>query len=495
MDNTVAVPLWVFVGLIILALWAALDRLVLPSLRWYFRWRVNRIIDELNKRLQLRINPFKLTKRQVLIERLMYDAEVLAVAQSHAAEHGMRHVEVMREVRQYAREIVPSFNAFAYFRIAYWLARRLAQSLYRVRLAYADDVGLSEVPPNASVVFVMNHRSNMDYVLVTYLVADRAALSYAVGEWARVWPLQTLIRSLGAYFVRRDASNVLYRKVLARYVHMATAGGVVQAIYPEGGLSLDGSMRSPKVGLLRYMLSGFDANAERDLVFIPVGINYDRVLEDRTQLSKGTIGGEKKGWGFAARTLFGFALGNLARIVTRRWYRMGYAGVGLGTPVSLREVLSARGLHGRTLSEADLSTLVPDLAAVLMKSVERMVPVLPVSLVATAILDQENAARANAESGVYQPSVDSGGIGDGMTAFELKAAVNALVVEFEQCGAHVHIPRQDRDYAVSVGLRMLVLRGAVVEDRDVYHARTQERPLLEYYANSIRHFRRDRNPS
>ena len=55
--------------------------------------------------------------------------------------------------------------------------------------------------------------------------------SYAVGEWARVWLLQSLIRSMGAYFIRRDSRDALYRKVLSRYVHMATASGVVQAIF------------------------------------------------------------------------------------------------------------------------------------------------------------------------------------------------------------------------------------------------------------------------
>jgi glycerol-3-phosphate O-acyltransferase len=59
----------------------------------------------------------------------------------------------------------------------------------------------------------MNHRSNMDYILVAFLAAERTALSYAVGEWARIWPLQTLIRALGAYFVRRKSGNPLYRKV------------------------------------------------------------------------------------------------------------------------------------------------------------------------------------------------------------------------------------------------------------------------------------------
>ena len=145
------------------------------------------------------------------------------------------------------------------------------------------DEGLAAVPEGATVVFLMNHRSNMDYVLVSYLVAEKTALSYAVGEWARVWPLQTLFRAMGAYFIRRDSRSPLYRKVLERYVGMATAGGVTQAVYPEGGLSRDGRLRPPRLGILDYMVRSFDP-AGRDLVFVPVGLNYDRVLEDRTLL-------------------------------------------------------------------------------------------------------------------------------------------------------------------------------------------------------------------
>ena len=65
------------------------------------------------------------------------------------------------------------------------------------------DPKIGKIDPKATVIFVMNHRSNMDYVLVTWLVANRSALSYAVGEWARVWPLSGLIRAMGAYFIRR----------------------------------------------------------------------------------------------------------------------------------------------------------------------------------------------------------------------------------------------------------------------------------------------------
>ena len=151
---------------------------------------------------------------------------------------------VAQRVDRYAREIVPAFNAYLYFRVGYWLAKALAKLLYRVRLGYTDNAALAAVNPKSTVVFVMNHRSNMDYVLVAFLAAERAALSYAVGEWARIWPLQQLIRSMGAYFVRRNSGDPLYRTVLQRYVQMAAEAGVPQAVYPEGGL-VDGRQAAP----------------------------------------------------------------------------------------------------------------------------------------------------------------------------------------------------------------------------------------------------------
>src|SRR5213075_3279228 len=114
--------------------------------------------------------------------------------------------------------------------------------------------------------------------------------------------------STGAYFVRRSSGDPLYRRVLERYIHMATSSGVPQAVYPEGCLSRDGRLRPPKLGLLDYMLRGFDPQGDRDLVFIPVGINYDRVLEDRTLLLKLEVTGEPRGILSSSGVALGFVV-------------------------------------------------------------------------------------------------------------------------------------------------------------------------------------------
>ncbi|MBL6612643.1 MAG: 1-acyl-sn-glycerol-3-phosphate acyltransferase, partial [Reyranella sp.] len=284
MGEPVTVPLWLFVAIAAFAAWSLLDRLLIPSGRWFLRRRLNRLIDRVNRRLAVEIKPFQLTKRQVLIDRLVYDPQVVAAANDYARDNRVPREVAMAEVQRYAREIVPTFNAYIYFRIGYSIARAVARFLYRVRLGFADARTMSGVPPGTTVVFVMNHRSNMDYVLVAFLAAERTALSYAVGEWARIWPLQQLIRSMGAYFVRRNSNSPIYRRVLERYVHMATEAGVAQAMYPEGGLSRDGRLREPKLGLFDYMLKSFDPKGSHDIVFVPVALNYDRVLEDRTLL-------------------------------------------------------------------------------------------------------------------------------------------------------------------------------------------------------------------
>ena len=76
---------------------------------------------------------------------------------------------------------------------------------------------------------------------------------------------------------------------------------------------------------------------------------------------------------------------------------------------------------------------------------------------------------------------------DGSILDELTFRAQTLLERLRAAGAHVYIPRQDLDYAFTVGLRMLTLRRLVEESDGLYRAREDELPLLAYYANSIAH--------
>ncbi len=430
--------------------------------------RRERAIGSLNERLALPIAPFKLAGRRDLVAQLMLDPTVQSAVAAEARATGETVRAVERRAQRYAREIVPAFNAALYFRVGTRLARKLSTALYRVRVGASDIAALQGIEPGAAVVFVINHRSNMDYVLVTYLAARSSALSYAVGEWARAPGLAQLIRLMGGYFIRRGSGNQLYRRVLARYVHIATASGVTQAVFPEGGLSRDGRLQPAKLGLLAYMVADFDPAGARDIAFVPVGLNYDRVLEDRVLLAAAAEAepGKRPRFAFRLPVFLGFVGRTIGGRLIGRWYRNGYACVSFGKPVSLRQYMREQALDFRIMPEPVRNERIAGLAAVLMAEVGRAVPALPVSLVAAALL------RADKRS---------------LSTLDLKLAVAALMVRLRETGGQVYVPRADEEYAVDVGMRMLELRHIVANNDGVVEIVAGQEELLGYYANALEH--------
>jgi glycerol-3-phosphate O-acyltransferase len=434
MLQTVEIPVWVLVVALALAAIAALERIIGPGLRWFLRRRMERVVARVNARLERKVEPFKIMRRQDMVVRLLYDPKVLEAIAEHAAETGAPGEVVMEEARAYAREIVPGFSALFYFGFATRAARWLSSVFFRVRVGQVAQE-LSAIDPKATVIFVMNHRSNMDYVLVTWLVANRSAISYAVGEWARVWPLNLLIGAMGAYFIRRNSRNALYRRILARYVQLATAEGVTQAIFPEGGLSLDGRVGEARMGLLSYVVAGFDP-AGRDVVFVPVGLAYDRVLEDSLLVQAGQ-GTARRFRPPVARLIWEAARIGFKHAGGRR-HLFGTAAASFGPPLSLRAFLGQGG---------DVAAL----GARLMIDIERVIPILPVPLVAASIAN-------------------------GVSVPELAEALR-------QRGAILKLPPGGVAQAETEGMAMLQLRGVLGAAGEILPDQAR---MLEFYANPVR---------
>ena len=444
MTTTVELPLWLVVLALSLAAIAALERVLMPSARWFLRRRAERMVTRLNTHLARPIQPFRLMARADRIVQLTYDRQVVQAAMDHARETGTPEPVAFEAARRAAREIVPGFSALLYFGVATKAARWLSRALYDVRVGRVDAT-LAQIDREATVVFVMNHRSNMDYVLVTWLVANRSALSYAVGEWARVWPLSAMIRAMGAVFVRRSSRDALYRRVLARYVQTITAEGVTQAIFPEGGLSLNGRVGAAKVGLITYILQDFGPG-HRDVVFVPVGIAYDRVLEDRVLVEAAARGDRRFSAGWLGVLSF------LARMARRKWQGrytgFGTAAVSFGAPLSLRGWLEGHAPDPEMLSAA------------LMARVQEVVPALSVPLVAAAI---RTGARDVAA---------------------VTASVSAMVGLLHARGVPVELPDGGEEVAVRQGLNTLIARG-IVSDEGGFHIVPDKADLGAFQAASV----------
>lgn len=444
--QTISMPVWAFVLILLFAAVTFASHFLFPSVRWFFRKRAVRVIAKLNMRLTRPIEPFKLARRYDMIQRLIYDPDVTQAVSDYAREEGIPENVAFEKARHYAREIVPSFSATAYFTVGMRLARWLTKALYRVRLGAFDRDALGKIDPNATVIFVMNHRSNMDYVLVTHLVSRAGTLSYAVGEWARVWPLSSVIKMLGAYFIRRRSRGSLYRRVLARYVQLATEGGVTQAMFPEGGLSLTGQVGEARLGLLSYIVTNKPKNG-RDVIFVPVGLNYDQTLEDRFLINAGKTGKRRfrpSAWSVVRScAVYGWWR------ITGKFHGFGVASVGFGVPLELSSI-----------PESEDRTQV--VATELMSRIKAVVPVLAAPLVARALINQPEKSRT-----------------------ALIGAISTMVDDLRR--KSMPLPRRDIGAMVDDTLARFALRGIVSVSGQHVTIMPDQAGVLAYYAATISH--------
>jgi glycerol-3-phosphate O-acyltransferase len=333
---------------------------------------------------RIRIDRFKLKRRHAAIELEVFGSrQVVEAIRDYAKAHHVSIDIATKQARTYLREIVPKFNLLAYYRLGAPIARAIMHFLYRPVVERKTLRDFNETAPrNASVVYIINHRSNADYVLVAHMLFKFISLSYAVGEWARVWPLNHLFKWFGAYFIRRRYREPLYHAVLASFVQTITKNHVTQGVFIEGGLTRDGAFQKPKLGMLDYIVSAKrDPEFSGPLVIIPTAINFDRVLEDRN-LTEELVGKEdRRTKGEKLRSSFDFLFRGLWRGIFKRFKRYGYAIVTFGKPIVVDDFARVHpDLLAPTFEERKAATQA--LADAIMNEISDALPVTPVTLVA-----------------------------------------------------------------------------------------------------------------
>ena len=428
------------------------------------RWRSVRSI---RREFGARIDRFKRRSKGYVRAALLADPEVAGAVARHVQETGEDEAAAWARVRTYVEEIVPNFNLISYYRLGYGVARLLIPLLYKVSVGYEARAALDAIPREAAVVYLMNHRSNADYVVVAYVLSGRVALSYAVGEWARVWPLEAVFKSFGSYFVRRRYREPLYHRVLERYVQRITRNGVTQGIFLEGGLTRDGRLREPKLGLLDYLIRVKDEPAfERPLHIIPVAINFDRVLEDRSLLREQQSKEDRLPRRQQIGEVISYVVKVSIRFLLRRARRYGRACVNFGAPLSVDDWLARRPGVLKLPREERLPKL-KELADDVMRHIAAIMPVTPVPLAATALL--------------HHP-------GERITRGEWEGQLDTLRQALRGAGAHVVGEERASAEILDRALVMLTLRRVVFPDESGFRIDRTQDPLLRYYANSIAHF-------
>ena len=468
MEETVTLANWQFIVLLLLAAYAIWRLLFLPLLQRLIYRRAQSTERVLDEELEFGLPSYAMASRQLWVDRIISDPQVIDAIEKAAEKSGSKE-KALSEAKQFATQIVPSFNALLYFRIGNWIARKWLRLFYWIQVGFSEQKEYKNIPRDSTVVMVSNHRSNFDPLFLIYLTSKTAPVSYSAGEWALVTPFRQFIHALGFFIVRRDQTgNALYHKVLERYVFLATSHSIPQGLFIEGSLSRDGRIQPLKLGLLNYLVKALGKGNCKDIVFIPCAINYDKIPEDRTLVAHQEEGFKSKGPLYSLISFLKFLTTVGTYVLPRRHKPYGYACVNFGRPVSLNDWQQQ---HDVVLGEQDSASRRESITALgndLAERIGNLIPVLPTYLLASVL-----------------------GNSDDLPISELKLKVRAtkLIDDLTDAGVPVFLPNNDGDYALSQGIYVLLRRKIIEPTGDgQFKLVESNRKLLEYYCNTIAGF-------
>jgi len=492
--------------------WIVLDLLLLWLVYEFLRslvvrrvkeaWRVSASKFVRQHRIQLESASFidRVWVREALAQDPAIEQSIADLART--TEATVR--DLRKRADEYAEEIAPFFSMSAYYRFGSSLGRRFLDFLFELVVEPGGfEKQLEQVPEGAVRVYVMNHRANMDPLVIAYGLLRHVPMSYAVGEWALVWPLHTIFRAFGSYFVRRGEKDPLYHAVLKRFVQLIAGRGAVTGFFIEGGLSRDGRLRGPRTGLLDYLIGLRHDHPDREIVFMPVGLNYDRVFEDRilTREANGPVptptASERMVNGLAVLFwLPQLMVANLLRVATRSHRKFGYAAVAFGEPLRLSDWPGGRTVH--LLPDDERRKALHSLGTeLLLHRIGAVVPATPVPVFCEAMRREGDDDKGSIILRVRRVLAELRNAGAPLQWGEAGARIQ------EQREKHLHSPsihetfdselldQEEAEVVVELAgqslVRRRVLRRVVTPTGKGFEPFDGADILLDYYANSLAH--------
>jgi glycerol-3-phosphate O-acyltransferase len=195
---------------------------------------------------------------------------------------------------------------------------------------------LRRIASDATVVYVPCHRSHIDYLLLSFLIYYQGLPPphVAAGANLNLPVVGGLLRRGGAFFLRRSfRGDALYAAVFSEYLHAMIVRGFPIEYFVEGGRSRTGRTLSPKAGLLAMTVESWLRAPVRPLVFVPVYIGYERLLEGDAYVAE--LSGRPK----QKESLLG-----LLRSLRRLREHFGRVHVNVGEPIPLGAFMAGRGV-------------------------------------------------------------------------------------------------------------------------------------------------------
>ncbi len=274
------------------------------------------LVDRINSRIRINRGAEKLSRTEIK-ELVLQDKDVQYAVAKTAADKNETEAKIRKKAEAYVDEIAADQKIQAYHCL-YYVLQILFKTLFdRVDFYESDFAKLKKYNEKGSLIFVSSHKSHFDYLFLGYnSFTQQMTIPYmAAGKNLAFWPIGPVLRSGGAFFLRRSLKGLeLYSKVFAAYVKVLVREKSNLNFYIEGGRSRTGKLLAPKLGLLSFLLDvAFDGEFD-DLTFVPCYVGYDQIPEEKSYLSE-LSGQEKEKESFrsllSSRKIFGKRYGTV----------------------------------------------------------------------------------------------------------------------------------------------------------------------------------------
>lgn len=422
------------------------------------------LLLQINRHRQSITGPMRKSIEEVK-ESILTNQRLKAYMDQHAEKRNIPLWKIRKKADAYLDEIAARQNAgllrFAEKAVG-WILNTMFQGV-----SYNED-GLNRVKTAAQkspLVFIPCHKSHVDYLMLPYLmyIKNMPVPLIAAGKNLSFWPMGPVFRALGAFFLRRTfKGNVLYAKVFGEYIHKLLEEGFNLKVFIEGTRSRTGKLIMPKLGFLSILLNAYRNGASEDLVFAPVYIGYDRVLEEKSYLHE-VEGGKKEDENF-------MQVLNARKFLKNRY---GKIYIKFNDPISLNTILAQDNLTLSEMSQKEQNALCRNLGHRIINAINNVTVVTPHALLASTLLNSSKKVLpykkllADTEMYLNHLNMLNTDISDTLVMNHVHALDNAL----ESYVSRKLVERISEDRTDPLGTSQF----KVNEDK---------RPILEFYKNN-----------
>lgn len=349
---------------------------------------VDQLDQELSGRLELEqrliVGPGIKSARQIRDE-ILADPRTITALQSVVEETGEDYAAQHKLAGDHLKKMSADFSMIMVKLFASLLSAVFSQIYDGLDV---DEEGIERVRETARtkrVVLVPSHKSHIDYLVLSYVFYNQGLIPphIAAGDNLSFWPLGSMFRRAGAFFLRRSfKGDTLYPKVFNAYLVKLLEEGFFIEFFIEGTRSRTGKLNPPKYGMLNMLFDAHRLGGVEDLAFVPVSVGYENVIEGSSYRAE-LEGGEKRGESIAG-------LIRSSQILQSRYGRV-Y--VEFGEPIDAAEFVAAHHPNGAAdLEREELDRTVRRLAYRIIHGINDVTTVTPSALAALVALN--NPAKA-----------------------------------------------------------------------------------------------------